>query len=65
MKNYFYLLAFLAFSFVYAQENNEPELWITYEYTPKKGMNQKFEEAIAEKKSILQRAKLMNDIVNF
>ena len=49
MKNYFYLLALLAFSFVYAQENNEPELWITYEYTPKEGMNQKFEDAIAEK----------------
>lgn len=49
MKNYFYLVAFFMCGFVYAQENTEPELWITYEYTAKTVMNQKFENAIAEK----------------
>ena len=56
MKNYFYLLTLLTFSLVYAQENNEPELWITYEYTPKTGMNQKFENAIAEKTTLFNTA---------
>ena len=56
MKNYFYAFALLICGFVYAQEDTEPELWITFEYTPKKGMNQKFEEAIAEKTKIFNKA---------
>ena len=56
MKNYFYVFALFICSFVYAQEATETELWITYEYTPKKGMNQKFEAAIAEKTKLYNTA---------
>jgi len=56
MKNYFYVLALFICSFIYAQEDTEPELWITYEYIPKTGMNQKFEDAIAEKTKLFNNA---------
>ena len=56
MKNYFYLVAFFMCGFVYAQENTEPELWITYEYTAKTGMNQKFESGV-EKKTKMYNSK--------
>ena len=50
MKN-FLLIIMLIFSsyFGFSQSNPDAEYWVTYEYTPKKGMTSKFEQAIAEK----------------
>ena len=41
---------------LFAQENTGPELWITFQYTPKIGMNQKFESALAEKTKIYNKS---------
>ena len=56
MKNYLFVFTFSICSFIFAQENTEPELWITFEYTPKAGMNQNFENAIAEKTKLFNKA---------
>lgn len=56
MKNYLFIFTFSICRFIFAQENTEPELWITFEYTPKAGMNQKFENAIAEKTKLFNKA---------
>lgn len=56
MKNYLIAFAFSIVGFLSAQENMGPELWITFEYTPKKGMNQKFESALAEKTKRFNKA---------
>ena len=54
MKN-FLLIITLIFSsyFGFSQSSPDAEYWITYEYTPKKGMTPKFEQAIAEKNQIV------------
>jgi hypothetical protein len=49
------VLVFVSVNFVFAQENNGPELWITFQYTPKMGMNQKFETALAEKTKLYNK----------
>ena len=56
MRKYLILFAFTLCSLIYAQENTGPELWITFEYSPKTGMNQKFENAIAEKTRLFNKA---------
>ena len=56
MKNYLIVFTFLLSGLIYAQENTGAELWITFEYTPKMGMNQKFESAIAEKTKLFNKA---------
>ena len=56
MKKYFLAFAFAITGLLYAQENTGPEYWITFEYTPKAGMNQKFESAIAEKTKLYNKA---------
>lgn len=55
MKKYLFTLAFAMATFAFAQENSGPELWITFEYSPKPGMNQKFENAIAEKTKLFNK----------
>ena len=35
MKKHLFTLAFAVAGFLYAQENTGPELWITFQYTPK------------------------------
>lgn len=52
MKNYFYLIAFFISGFVFAQEDTGPELWITYEYTVKAGMNQNLRTLLQKNKTI-------------
>ena len=55
MKNYLFTLAFAVCALTFAQENSGPELWITFEYSPKPGMNQNFESAIAEKTKLFNK----------
>ena len=55
MKNYLFTLAFVVCALTFAEENSGPELWITFEHSPKPGMNQNFESAIAEKKNCLTK----------
>ena len=55
MKNYLIVFTFLLSGLIYAQENTGAELWITFEYTPKMGMNQKFETALAEKTKLYNK----------
>jgi len=56
MKKLLMILAIVFTTSMFAQENTNPELWITFEYTPKVGMNQKFEAAIAEKTKLFNKA---------
>jgi len=58
MKN-FLLIIILIFSsyFGFSQSSPDAEYWITFEYTPKKGMVSKFEQAIAEKTKLYNKTK--------
>ena len=50
---------FLSLSFVLvsiAQSNPDAEYWVTYQYTPKKGMTSKFENAVREKTKLYNKA---------
>ena len=50
MKNFkILILALLFVSISVAQSNPNAEYWITYQYTPKKGMTAKFESAVKAK----------------
>jgi len=61
MKN-FLLIITLIFSsyFGFSQSSPDAEYWITYEYTPKKGMTSKFEQAIAEKTKLYNNTQEMS-----
>ena len=53
MKNLKILTLTLLFvSVSFAQYNPNAEYWITYQYTPKKGMTAKFESAVKAKTKI-------------
>ena len=50
MKNFkILILALLFVSVSVAQSNPNAEYWVTYQYTPKKGMTAKFESAVKAK----------------
>ena len=49
------ILAFLFVSVSFAQYNPNAEYWITYQYTPKKGMTAKFESAVKAKTKIYNK----------
>ena len=55
MKN-FLLIITLIFSsyFGFSQSSPDAEYWITYEYTPKKGMTSKFEQGDCRKNQTAQ-----------
>ena len=55
-KIIFSVLIFVSINFVFAQENTGQEFWITFQYTPKIGMNQKFETALAEKTKLYNKS---------
>ena len=55
-KIFFSVLVFVSINFVFAQESTGQELWITFQYTPKMGMNQKFETALAEKTKLYNKS---------
>ena len=57
MKNFkILILAFLFVSVSFAQYNPNAEYWITYQYTPKKGMTAKFESAVKAKTKIYNKS---------
>ena len=58
MKNFLLIIPLIFSSyFGFSQSSPDAEYWITFEYTPKKGMVSKFEQAIAEKQNCITKLK--------
>ena len=61
MKNFLLTITLILSSyFGFSQSSPNAEYWITYEYTPKKGMTSKFEQAIAEKTKLYNNTQEMS-----